>query len=469
MVGTDIPRLVIAAPASGSGKTTVATGLMRAFADAGLAVSPHKVGPDYIDPGYHALATGRPGRNLDAYMCGPERIAPLFLHGAAGADLAVVEGVMGLYDGASGQGELASTAHVAKLLKAPVVLVVDASSQSRSVAALVHGFASWDPEVRVAGVILNKVGSDRHEALLREALTESGVPVLGAVRRAEHVHTPSRHLGLVPVAERSTEAVDAVAAQAARVREGCDLEGLLALARSAPPLANEPWDPATTLWAGVPQGGTGGHKPPTGPHPENAPVVAVAAGPAFTFSYTEHTELLRAAGAEIAAFDPLRDESLPDRTAALVIGGGFPEIYAPELSANELLRKQVAALAASGAPVVAECAGLLYLSRSLDGKPMCGVLPADARMSGRLTLGYREAVAISDNVLAQAGTRVRGHEFHRTVTEPAAGEAPAWGFTHPERRTEGFLRGGVHASYLHVHWAGAPGMAARLVAGAARG
>ncbi|MGK5732438.1 cobyrinate a,c-diamide synthase [Streptomyces sp. URMC 124] len=461
MVTTHVPRLVIAAPASGSGKTTVATGLMRAFADAGLAVSPHKVGPDYIDPGYHALATGRPGRNLDAYMCGPDRVAPLFLHGAAGCDVAVVEGVMGLYDGASGQGELASTAHVAKLLKAPVVLVVDASSQSRSVAALVHGFASWDPEVRVAGVILNKVGSDRHEALLREALTESGVPVLGAVRRAEQVHTPSRHLGLVPVAERSAEAVDAVAAQAARVREGCDLEGLLGLARSAPPLVDEPWAPEGSR-ADVPAS----HATATGLRPKGKPVIAVAGGPAFTFSYAEHTELLRAAGAEVVTFDPLRDEALPEGADALVIGGGFPEVYAPELSANEPLRKEVAALAATGAPVVAECAGLLYLSRSLDGKPMCGVLPADARMSGRLTLGYREAVALADNPLAQAGTRVRGHEFHRTVTEPGAGAAPAWGFTHPERRTEGFVRDGVHASYLHVHWAGAPGTAARLVASA---
>lgn len=174
MVSSSLPRLVIAAPSSGSGKTTVATGLMAAFAGRGLAVSPHKVGPDYIDPGYHALATGRAGRNLDAYMCGSELVAPLFAHGARGCDLAVVEGVMGLFDGASGQGELASTAHVAKLLRAPVVLVVDASSQARSVAALVHGFASFDPEVRLAGVILNKVGSDRHEAILREALDESG-------------------------------------------------------------------------------------------------------------------------------------------------------------------------------------------------------------------------------------------------------------------------------------------------------
>ncbi|MBT2384680.1 cobyrinate a,c-diamide synthase [Streptomyces sp. ISL-11] len=460
-MSTRIPRLVIAAPASGSGKTTVATGLMRAFADAGLAVSPHKVGPDYIDPGYHALATGRPGRNLDAYLCGPERIAPLFLHGAAGCDIAVVEGVMGLYDGASGQGELASTAHVAKLLRAPVVLVVDASSQSRSVAALVHGFASWDPEVRVAGVILNKVGSDRHEALLREALEESGVAVLGAVRRARPVDTPSRHLGLIPVAERRADALEAVAAQAEHVRAGCDLKALLALAHSAPPVPGEAWSAAGDA--------CGEPFPEDGLEvPSARPVVAVAGGPAFTFSYAEHTELLTAAGAEVVTFDPLRDEALPDGTAGLVIGGGFPEMYAPELSANEPLRKAVAALAESGAPLAAECAGLLYLSDSLDGRPMCGVLPGEARMSGRLTLGYREAVAIADNVLAPAGTRVRGHEFHRTVIDPGAGATPAWGFTHPERRVEGFVKGGVHASYLHVHWAGAPGTAERFVAGLPR-
>lgn len=226
-----VPRLVIAAPSSGSGKTTVATGLMAAFAARGLAVSPHKVGPDYIDPGYHALATGRVGRNLDAYMCGPELVGPLFVHGARGCDIAVVEGVMGLYDGAAGEGELASTAQVAKLLRAPVVLVVDASSQSRSVAALVHGFVSWDPEVRVGGVILNKVASDRHEEMLREALESVGVPVMGVLRRAPQVDVPSRHLGLVPVAERQGEAVAAVAAMAAQVSAGCDLEALFALAR----------------------------------------------------------------------------------------------------------------------------------------------------------------------------------------------------------------------------------------------
>lgn len=451
----DMPRLVIAAPSSGSGKTTVATGLMAAFSERGLAVSPHKAGPDYIDPGYHALATGRPGRNLDAFMCGPELVAPLFAHGAAGCDLAVVEGVMGLYDGAAGRGELASTAQVAKLLRAPVVLVVDASSQSRSVAALVHGFASFDPQVRLGGVILNKVGSDRHEVMLREALEEAGMPVLGVLRRAPQVAAPSRHLGLVPVAERRRDAVASVAALADQVRAGCDLDALMALARTAPPLACEAWAPGEFEARGP------------GRSPSRRPVVAVAGGAAFTFSYAEHAELLTAAGAEVVTFDPLRDESLPEGTTGLVIGGGFPEVYAPELSANEPLRKAVAAFAAAGGPVAAECAGLLYLARSLDGKPMCGVLDADARMSERLTLGYREAVAVSDSVLAPAGTRLRGHEFHRTVIEPGAGACPAWGFTHPERRVEGFVENGVHASYLHTHWAAEPSVALRFAEAAA--
>ncbi|MEW1827322.1 cobyrinate a,c-diamide synthase [Streptomyces sp. NPDC088196] len=489
-LSSSVPRLVIAAPSSGSGKTTVATGLMAAFASRGLAVSPHKVGPDYIDPGYHSLATGRVGRNLDAYLCRPELVGPLFAHGARGCDLAVVEGVMGMFDGAAGEGELASTAHVAKLLRAPVVLVVDASSQSRSVAALVHGFASWDPEVRVGGVILNKVASDRHEVLLREALDSAGVPVLGVLRRAPQVDTPSRHLGLVPVAERQAAAVEAVAAMGAQVDAGCDLEALLALARSAGALSCAAWDAAEALVSSpppplpVPSLGAAPPDPRFGPEgasssnagrAENAGLrskgpgvrdplkIAVAGGAAFTFSYAEHAELLSAAGADVVVFDPLRDEQLPDGTRGLVIGGGFPEVYAAELSANEPLRKAVSALAETGAPVAAECAGLLYLCRELDGMPMCGVLDASARMSERLTLGYRDAVALSDSVLAVAGTRMRGHEFHRTVVEPGSGAAPAWGVRAPERRVEGFVQQGVHASYLHTHWAAEPGVARRFV------
>nr|WP_217162759.1 cobyrinate a,c-diamide synthase [Streptomyces sp. AC512_CC834] len=475
MVTPSVPRLVVAAPSSGSGKTTVATGLMAALAGRGFAVSPHKVGPDYIDPGYHALATGRVGRNLDAYLCGPELVGPLFLHGARGCDIAVVEGVMGLYDGAAGEGELASTAQVAKLLRAPVVLVVDASSQSRSVAALVHGFVSWDPEVRVGGVILNKVASDRHEVLLREALDSVGVPVLGVLRRAPQADVPSRHLGLVPVAERGSRAVEAVAAMAAQVADGCDLEALVGLARGAGALGCAAWDAGEVLGSSpppplpVPSLGAAPPDPPVGLRPRpQAPdglkkQVALAGGAAFTFSYAEHSELLAAAGAEVVVFDPLRDEELPEGTGGLVLGGGFPEVYAAELSANDGLRKSVAELVVSGAPVAAECAGLLYLCRELDGLPMCGVLDASARMSQRLTLGYRDAVAVSDSALAVAGTRMRGHEFHRTVVEPGAGAAPAWGVRAPERRVEGFVERGVHASYLHTHWASEPGVARRFV------
>lgn len=451
-----IPRVVLAAPASGSGKTTVATGLMAALTARGLTVSPHKVGPDYIDPGYHTLAAGRPGRNLDAFLSGPERVAPMLLHGAAGADVAVVEGVMGMFDGAAGRGEFASTAHVAKLLRAPVVLVVDASSQSRSVAALVHGFASWDPQVRLGGVILNRVASDRHEQLLREALEEGGgVPVLGALRRRPEVATPSRHLGLVPAAERDAEALRAVRDMGELVAAGVDLEALLALARSAPPLPELPWSAADEI---AERGG-----PVTG-----RPVVALASGAAFSFSYAENAELLAAAGAEVAPFDPLRDQQLPPGTSGLVIGGGFPEVYAEQLSANAPLRAAVAALAASGAPLAAECAGLLYLGRSLDGLPMCGVLDVAARMTERLTLGYREAVALSDSPLAESGTRVHGHEFHRTVCEPTAGPAAAWGWRAADGpRLEGFTGPSVHASYLHLHWSGAPESPLRLVRRAA--
>jgi cobyrinic acid a,c-diamide synthase len=261
---------------------------------------------------------------------------------------------------------------------------------------------------------------------------------------------------LVPVAERRADALDAVGAMAEQVRRGCDLDALFALARGAGELAGAAWDAAEVVAAQTPDG-------LKDRSPAGVKRVAVAGGAAFTFSYAEHAELLTAAGAEVVAFDPLRDEQLPDGTGGLVIGGGFPEVYAPELSANEPLRKAVAELAFGGAPVAAECAGLLYLSRELDGQPMCGVLDVSAGMSERLTLGYRDAVAVSDSVLAVAGTRMRGHEFHRTLVEPGAGAAPAWGVRAPERRVEGFVQQGVHASYVHTHWAAQPGAARRFV------
>ncbi|MCZ2829979.1 cobyrinate a,c-diamide synthase [Modestobacter sp. VKM Ac-2986] len=448
----NIPRIVVAAPSSNAGKTSITTGLIAALTNRGLRVSPHKVGPDYIDPGYHGLAAGRPGRNLDKWLVGDDRVTPLFLHGARGADVAVVEGVMGLFDGAahaSVEPGYGSTAQIATHLQAPVVLVVDAASQARSVAALVHGFATFDPTVRIGGVVLNRVGSDRHEAILREALGSAGVPVLGAVRRIAELQTPSRHLGLVPAAERSAEAINTVRALGAVVESSIDLDAVLRLARTAPDLAGEPWDPAAEVT-----------------RVEGRPVVAVAGGPAFTFGYAETAELLAAAGADVVTVDPLRDDALPAGTRALVVGGGFPEVHASALAANVGLRTAIAELARAGGPIAAECAGLLYLSQELDGEPMCGVLPTTTAMHPKLTLGYRAAVALTDSVLAPAGTRVRGHEFHRTTAGPAAGATPAWQWN--ADGPEGFVTANVHASYLHLNWAGSPGMATRFVQAAAR-
>ncbi len=433
------PRLVIAAPASRSGKTTVATGLMAALTAQGLDVSPHKVGPDYIDPGYHALAAGRTGRNLDPWLTSEDLVAPLFLHGARGADIAVIEGVMGLFDGVADQAGFASTAHVAALLGAPVVLVVDASSAGRSVAALVHGFVTYDPSVRIGGVILNQVGSDRHEAICRAAIEETGLPVLGVLRRHAGAETPSRHLGLIPAAERRPEALETVDRLGALITASCDLHGLVALANTAAPIAADPWEPPHTA---------------TGERVR----VAVAGGPAFTFGYAENEELLAAAGADVVRFDPLRDTALPAGTRGIVIGGGFPEAYASELSANEPLRKEVAGF---GGPVYAECAGLLYLARELDGAPMCGLVDAVGAMTGTLTLGYREAVAVRDSPVARVGERVRGHEFHRTTVRRGQDTEPAWQWS--AGAPDGFTTRNHVASYLHLHWAGKPAMATRFV------
>lgn len=438
--------VVVAAPASGAGKTTVATGLMAALRRRGTTVAAFKVGPDYIDPGYHALATGRPGRNLDPVLVGEQRIAPLAAHGAAGAQVAVVEGVMGLFDGHSGTAGHGSTAHVAALLDAPVLLVVDVRGQGRSLAALLHGFRSFDATARIDGVVLNQVGSARHEHVCRDACAEVGLPVLGALRRDGALAVPSRHLGLVTAAEHAA-AAGVVARWADAVAKQVDLDAVMSLAAPVQPVPC--WDPGAEVT----------------PTPGN-PVVALAGGSAFTFGYAEHAELLAAAGATVAAFDPLYDESLPPGTAGLVLPGGFPECHTETLSANVALRTEVAALVGQGAPVHAECGGLLYLCRSVDGAPMCGVLDAEASMTGRLVLGYRDAVALRDSVVHGEGDRISGHEFHRTTVTPRAAE-PAWGWRGAQ--PEGFVQGGVHASFLHTHPAAHPAAVARFVASCAKG
>ncbi len=474
----NVARVVVAGTSSGAGKTSVACGLIAALRSRGHVVQGFKVGPDYIDPSYHALASGRPGRNLDAFLSGPELIAPLFAHGAAGADIAVIEGVMGLFDGASGRGELASTAHVAKLLDAPVLLVIDAAAMARSAAAIVHGYMTFDPDVEIAGVIVNKVGSDHHVELLREAIEQLGVPVVGALRRDERMAAPERHLGLVPAIEREPRTRGAIDALSEAVLAHVDLDGIVALARAAPPLDGEAWSPQTPWGGRVRPGGDEQHPPSPltadaahagkdAPGPATSATIAIARGNAFSFHYEENLELLRAAGATLAPFDPMTARALPEHAGALILAGGFPEIFGAELSANAPLREDIAAFARAGGPVLAECGGLLYLCEELDGLAMCGVLPARGRMAGRLSIGYREAVAQVDSALWAAGEQVRGHEFHYSAVDGDA--SAAWELTARGRtRAEGFVAGAVHASYLHVHWAAFPQAARRLVEAAAR-
>ena len=448
----ELPRLVIAAPGSGHGKTTVATGLMAALNEADLKVAGFKVGPDYIDPGYHTLATGRPGRNLDPYLCGEDQIGPLLLHGAqtpVPADVAIIEGVMGLFDGQIGGVGFASTAHVASLVRAPVIMVLDISHVSRTAAAIVHGLNTFDPDVRLSGLIINKAGSERHAGEIVEALQVTGIDVLGVLPRDAGIEIPSRHLGLVPAAERE-EAAAAIAQLGRRISDHVSLSSIMSVAQSAPALDAEAWSPANQV------------RPST----EARPVVAIAAGRAFTFRYTETDELLRAAGCEPVTFDPVADEQLPAGTVGLYLGGGFPEVHAAELAANDKLRSEIRSAVGAGMPTVAECAGLIYLCRSVDGLPMVAAIDADAIMTERLTLSYRTMIADHDQLLAAARTRLTGHEFHRTTVEPSSGPAAAWlvdgepvGFSADPAGTG---RETLHASYLHLHWAGYPELAQRF-------
>jgi len=498
--GVRLPRVMVAAAASGGGKTTVATGLMAALRRRGHVVAAFKVGPDYIDPGYHTLATGRPGRNLDAVMCGPAMMAPLLAHGAltpTPADIGVIEGVMGLFDGRLGSHGDGSSAQVAALTSTPVLLVVDARSASRTHAAVAAGLAAFDPEVRVRGAILNMVGSARHTAEITDAFHGVGIPVLGALPRSEAISVPSRHLGLVPAAERGT-ASGQLQVLADQIERFVDLDAIVELCGTAPSITATPWDPAEAL-------ASAGFAPVAG-----TPVVAVAGGRAFTFRYAETAELLAAAGCAVVDFDPMSDAHLPAGTSGLYLGGGFPEVHAAQLAGNHELLADIGDHARAGMPVVAECAGLLYLCRTLDGHAMAGVVEADAAMTPRLSMGYRRADAVSAGLLAAADTQVIGHEFHRTRVAPGSpepsgidqaapaasmsgpaspgqgrrrpgDEAPAWRLGSfggqpgaEEPRAEGFSldpsgcgHPTVHASYLHLHWAAFPQAAGRFAEAAA--
>lgn len=450
------PRLVIAAPASGSGKSTIATGLMAALAK-DHAVQGFKVGPDYIDPGYHTAATGRISRNLDTWMVSHRQVKTTFARAAAGADLAIVEGVMGLFDGYEARTESGSSAEVAKLLRAPVVLVLDVRKMARSAGALALGCRDFDPELNVAGVICNNVGSERHAQWVTEAVESVGLPVLGCIPRSKGLEIPERHLGLHTAIERPAQVQEFLDCAAELVGRNVDLAKLWAIARQAPPIeAEEP--PAV--------------------RPVTSPVrLAVARDEGFCFYYEDSLDLLRSAGAEIAFFSPLRDSALPEGAAGLYLGGGYPELYAAELAQNRAMGEAIRKAHGEGMPIYAECGALMYLTESitnLEGRayPMLGLLPGRSLMQRRLKMGYRLVTARSDSLLLSRGEQVRGHEFHYSEWVDCPADLPYAYRVTPRRgeasRPEGFVRDNLLASYVHLHFAAHPALASNFVSACSR-
>lgn len=442
------PRIVIAGTHSGVGKTTIATGIMAALTARGLRVGAAKVGPDFIDPSYHQLATGRPSRSLDAFLSGDDLLASLAANANSESDVLIVEGVMGLFDGSSQPGCDGSTAAVSRLLEAPVILTVDASAMSGSVAALVHGFSTFDHRVQLAGIILNQVGSENHVELLREALRPLGIPVLGALLRDDQLVWRERHLGLVPVIEQPSEIAASIARLAAVIERSIDLDILMRLANTAPDRVVSDVPIATPVGHGR---------------------LAVCAGRAFSFVYPENLELFEQAGMELVPFDPIIDKNFPEHCSGLYAGGGFPEVYAHDLADNRPLLDEIRDRVTSGMPTWAECGGLLLLCESLDGVPMAGALPGvRAKMSERLTLGYRSATTKVASIFGPPGTELRAHEFHRTVTEPTGDALETIGRNGVART--GFSSPTLFATYLHQHLSATPRFAetfARLVSSSA--
>ncbi|NPV27519.1 MAG: cobyrinate a,c-diamide synthase [Firmicutes bacterium] len=447
-----IPRLLIAGTHSGVGKTTLATGVMAALANQGYRVQGFKVGPDYIDPGYHALATGRAPRNLDVWLLGEDQVARQFVRGAQGADLAIVEGVMGLFDGIQATRGVGSSAHVARLLRLPVILVIDGSGQARSAAALVHGFATFDPTIDLVGVIINQTRSRAHCQGLKTAIEEEvGLPVLGTVPLDQELNLAERHLGLIPAVERGCRGEDNrayIKHLGQMVSEHLALDQLVALAEAAPALDLGPSEelPVTPCF--------------------NVSL-AVARDESFHFYYQDALETLETLGARLVEFSPLKDEVLPAGVDGLYIGGGFPEMFIVELTRNVRLMESIRRFWAMGKPIYAECGGLMYLCEriiDLNGDTHAGVglVPAISRMTERLAgLGYREGRLLRSTVIGEPGTVVRGHEFHYSVVD-YHDQSPAYQLytaTGEKRSVEGYAKGHLLASYLHLNFAGNPQLA----------
>jgi cobyrinic acid a,c-diamide synthase len=441
---------VVAGPASGVGKTTVTLALMAAFRRRGLEVQPFKCGPDFIDAGHHTRACGRPSRNLDGWMLSAGQNRDIFGRSAAGADVCIVEGVMGLFDGASGKSEAGSTAEMAKLLGLPVVLVVDASSVARSVAALVHGFETFDPKVKIGGVIFNKVAGPTHYALLSDAVESTcGAAPLGYLPRDERIQIPERYLGLFTAGEDLLPDSN-LAVLAEIAEEYINLEKLLDSSASfGAPLSAE-----HTATAG------------------SRVRVGVARDRAFCFYYEDNLDALRGAGAEIVDFSPLGDAALPAKLDALYFGGGYPELYANQLSANQGMTASVKEFADEGGAIYAECGGLMYLANKIvtrDGKgyPMAGILDLSVQMTDRLVnFGYAEVCLTEDCLWGVAGTRARGHSFHcsKIIECGPIDYTYRVSYTLARREeAEGFLIKKVLASYIHLHFLSCPGLAATFV------
>jgi len=456
-------RLVVAGVASGVGKTTIATGLMAALAAQGLRVQGYKVGPDYIDPTYHRAATGRASYNLDTWLSSPALVRQRFEAGMRNADVAIIEGVMGLFDGRKQTLGIASTAEVARLLNAPVLLVLDASHMGQSAAAIVHGFQHIDPHINIAGVIVNKVASAEHEATVRLAIAEwTGVPVLGVLRRDTSLTLPARHLGLIPVAETAVE----VQALGAALKRSVDLDGILSLARAAGSLPALPADASK-------EEATGCHIAWTGAISccnISSVRIGLALDNAFSFYYPETLEVCEKMGVEVVPFSPLTDRELPNDLDLLYFGGGFPEVFAAQLADNHPMLVSVRSAVQQGIPTYAECGGYMYLGKQcVDAQgvsyDLVGVLPYTFQMgTERAQLGYRELTTLRETIIGPAGMRLRGHEFHWShIVEPLLEDHVPYQVEGAGKAKEGYTTETVLASYVHIPLAANPQAMVELI------
>jgi cobyrinic acid a,c-diamide synthase len=445
-----VRAIVIAGTTSGVGKTTIATGLMGALVHQKLKVQPFKAGPDYIDPSYHTLITGESSRNLDTWLLSRDAVTELFNRAMMGKDIAVIEGVMGLYDGHSSLNEEGSTAELANLLGAPVLLVIDSRKGARSLAAMVAGYQTFDSSLRLGGVILNGIGSDTHLRLCQESIEHyTGIPVLGHMPRRDNLSLPERHLGLIPTVEEpaSKEFLKTLMAQCEAT---FNIPQILRLSEQAMPPRPKPllFPPA---------------RKPT------VTKIAVAKDKAFSFYYQDSLDLLEAWGADLAPFSPLQDTDLPRDISGLYIGGGFPELYAAGLADNKSIKQAIKAAAQQGMPVYAECGGLMYLGRSigdLEGNEytMVGAIPVSSQIdSPRLSLGYRTVRALGDGPILRRGETVRGHEFHWSVPKGNTNSANAYHILEKGEKREGFQKRKLLASYIHLHLASLPHMASQFI------